>query len=208
MSDRSRTKWGTVISLSLILTSIIALVVLIPQLVSIVVALTTPALSATPIESADAAVATPGPALIQARAILARLRDEIVPREGQATQYSVIFSDAGYRTLIEWNADFKVTERYANIFESLDLRLPCCEWSTPSRDEKTNCACGHHQALEGLSKKLLSDGRGRDAAQREVILWNRYLFPKEALRTEMEKRAQFDSAMKTALEELKAHGEC
>lgn len=208
MPSHARMNWVTVISLSVIVASIIALVVLIPQLVSIVVALSAPASSVTTVVSANADAATPSPALIEARAVLARVRDEIVPREGQATHYGVTFSDAGYQTLTQWNADFKVGERYANTFESLDLRLPCCEWSTPSRDEKTNCACGHHQALEGLSKRLLRDGWSGDAAQREVTLWNRYLFPKEAVRAEMEKRAQLDSEMKAALEELKARGEC
>ena len=208
MSSRSRMNWVALISLSVIVASIIALVVLIPQLVSIAVALATPSSSVTPLESANAATATPSPALINARAVLARVRVEIVPREGQATQYGVTFSDAGYQTLIQWNADFQVEARYADAFESLDLRLPCCEWSTPSRNEEKNCACGPHEALEGLSKKLLSDGWSRDATQREVTLWNRYLFSKEAVRAEMEKRAQLDSDMKAALEELKARGEC
>ncbi len=68
------------------------------------------------------------------------------------------FSEAGYQTLLKWNEASTVEERYAVGFESLNLLLPCCDWRTPSRDESKNCACGHHQALEGLSKKLLSDG--------------------------------------------------
>lgn len=208
MPSHARMNWVTVISLSVIVASIVALVVLIPQLVSIVVALSTPVSTVTSLESLDAETATPSPALIKARAVLARVRDEIIPREGQATQYGVTFSDVGYQTLTQWNADFKVEARYADAFESLDLRLPCCDWSQPSRIEEKNCRCGHHQAIEGLSKKLLSDGWSRDAAQREVTLWNRYLFPKEAVRAEMEKRAQLDPETKAALEELKARGEC
>ncbi len=214
MSNRFRTPWAmitkttSVVAVSLIIVSILALVVLIPQLVSIAVTLSAPASTVIPLESADIATPTPSPALIEARATLARMRDEIVPREGQTTQYGVTFSDAGYQTLIQWNAEFKVAERYANGFESLNLRLPCCEWSTPSRDEKTNCACGHHQALEGLSKKLLSDGWDRRAVQNEVAQWTRFLFPVEALTTEMEQRALLDPEMKAALDELKARGDC
>lgn len=220
MSSRSRTKWVTitkvtsVISLLVIVASIVALVVLIPQLVSIGVALpkglavSAPASGVTPPESTVTDTATPSPALIQARAVLARVRDEIVPREGPSTPYGVTFSDTGYQTLIEWNADFKVEARYAAAFESLDLLLPCCQWSTPSRDEQNNCACGHHQALEGLSKELLSDGWTPDVVQREVTLWNRYLFPLEAVRGEIEERAPLSPEMNAALEELKARGEC
>ena len=86
--------------------------------------------------------------------------------------------------------------------------MPCCNWSTPSRNEEKNCACGHHQALEELSKKLLHDGWNKDAAQHEVTLWARYLFPQQIIRAEMEKRATLDPEMKAALDELKARGEC
>jgi len=109
---------------------------------------------------------------------------------------------------MRWNKDFKVEARYANAFETLDLYMPCCDWRTPSRNEEKNCACGHHQALEGLSKKLLSDDWKSDGVQRQVTLWMRYLFPKETVRAEMEKRAQLDPEMKMALDELNARGEC
>lgn len=208
MPSRSRTNWVTLISLAVIIASIIALVVLIPQLVSIVVTLSAPTSTVTPLESADAAAATPSPALIKARAVIARVRDEIVPRDGQATQYGVTFSDAGYQTLIKWNPGFKVEASYAGAFESLDLRMPCCDWSQPSRNEEKNCRCGHHQALEGLSKKLLSDGWDSRSVQSEVTQWTRFLFPVEALTTEMERRALLDPEIKAALEELKARGEC
>lgn len=159
-------------------------------------------------QTAPAPTLTASPALQNARAVLAWLRDEVIPREGETTEYGVKFDQAGYQTLIQWNQDFKVEASYAIAFESLDLRLPCCDWSMPSRNEKTNCGCGHHQALEGLSKRLLSAGWNRDTVQREATKWNRYLYPKEALRAEMEKRAQLDPEIKTALEELKARGEC
>ncbi len=151
---------------------------------------------------------TPSTALLQARAVLARVRDEIVPREGTTTKYGVTFSDAGYQTLIQWNEDYKVEPRYADAFESLDMLMPCCDWRNPSRNEEKNCACGHHQAIEGLSKKLLSDGWDSRIVQTEVTQWTRYLFPKETVRAEMENRAQLDAEMKAALDELKAHGEC
>ncbi len=207
MSSRSRMNWVAVISLAAIMTCIIALAIFVPQFASVVA-------NATPSDNSSAAQVVPSvtptasAALIQARAVLARVRDEIIPSEGLATDYGVTFSDAGYQTLIQWNDELHVEPNYADAFESLDLILPCCEWRKPSRDEQTNCACGHHQALEGLAKKLLSEGRNRDAVQRQVTLWNRYLFPKEALSAEMERRAELDPEIKNALEELKAHGEC
>lgn len=144
----------------------------------------------------------------KARALVARVRDEVIPRESLATDYGVSFSQQGYETLIQWNEEHEVEPRYADAFESLDLRLPCCGWSKPSRDEKADCACGHHQALEGLAEKLLADGQSSAMLQGEVNRWARYTFPKEALAAELERRAELDPEIKDALEELKALGEC
>ena len=193
---------ATAILLAVVFLAIISAVILIPS----VVATFQPAPSVS--QTAPTVTPTASAALEKARAILARVRYEVIPREGLATDYGVTFSDAGYRTLIQWNADFKVEPRTADAFESLALILPCCDWSKPSRDEKSNCACGHHQALEGLAKKLLSEERAAGAVQREVTRWARYLYPKEALAAEMEKRAQLDPDIQAALEELKARGEC
>ena len=207
MASHPRLNWVTIIALAVIVACIIALVILGPQFISVVAAVTSSNVSSAT-QAAPTVTATASPALIQARAVLARVRDEIIPREGLATDYGVTFSDAGYQTLMKWNEEFKVEPSYADAFESLDLHLPCCDWRKPSRDEKTNCACGHHQALEGLSKKLLSDGWSRDTVQRQVTLWDRYLFPLEAVRAKLGERAQLDPAMQVALAELKARGEC
>lgn len=202
MPSRSQANATVAFLVALVLIALISGIMLIPT----VVATLQPGRGVS--EAASTVTPTTSPALEKARAILARLRDDVIPREGLGTDYGVTFSDAGYETLIEWNADLKVEARDAGAFESLDLMLPCCDWSKPSRNEESNCACGHHQALEGLAKKLLSEGRALVAVQREVTEWSRYLYPKEALAAEMEKRAQLDPEIKAALEELKARGEC
>ncbi|MBI4790363.1 MAG: hypothetical protein HY782_25300 [Chloroflexi bacterium] len=202
MPSRSQADAGVAIVLALVLIAIISAVMLIPTLLA--------GFQSERGASQVAAVVTPtaSAALERARAVLARARADVIPREGLGTDYGVTFSEAGYRTLIQWNAEWQVEARTANAFESLNLMLPCCDWSKPSRDEKTNCACGHHQALEGLSKKLLSEDRSAGAVQREVTRWSRYLYPKEALSAEMVKRAQLDPETKAALAELQARGEC
>ncbi|MBI5030321.1 MAG: hypothetical protein HZB51_07325 [Chloroflexi bacterium] len=179
---------------------------LIPQFIATISAISDlPPSSAAPLPSV---IPTASPELVRARAVLARVREEIIPREGQSTNYGVTFSDAGYETLIKWNEQIKVDAHCANGYESLNLLLPCCDWAMPSRDEEKNCACGHHQALEGLSKKLLHDGWDSHATQSEVTKWTRFLFPVEALTQEMERRAQLDPEIKQALDELIARGEC
>ena len=126
MSTHTQIKWTTILSLSVIVASLIALVMLVPPFISVVSTLLKPPPIVTPvrIQTVTADTATPSPALIQARAVLARVRDEIVPRDGQPTNYGVTFSDGGYQSLVRWNADFKVETRYADQFESLDL-FPC-----------------------------------------------------------------------------------
>ncbi len=121
---------------------------------------------------------TPSTAWGEAQALIARWQKQLIPRNGQTQDYGAALTDEGYQTLLQWNNELKVEASYADAFESLDMRLPCCDWSKPSRDEKTNCGCGHHQALEGLSKKLLSEGWAREAVQHEVTRWSDYFFPK------------------------------
>ena len=202
MPGRPQANWGVAIVFGLIFAAIISAIILIPPVVS--------ALRSAPSVTLASANITPtaSAALEKARALLARLRDQVIPIEGTRTDYGVAFTDDGYQTLIQWNVDLKVDPHHGDGFEMLDLMLPCCDWSRPSRDEKTNCACGHHQALEGLAKKLLFEERSTAAVQSEVTRWGHYLYPKEALAAEMEKRAQLDPEIKAALEELKAHGEC
>lgn len=201
MRRRGHADVGVALLLAILFIGIVAAIMLIPTLLAAI----RPGAN---VEAESTMTPTASAALEKARAVLARVRDEVIPREGLATDYGVSFSEEGYQTLILWNEEIKVEERYADSFEALNLRLPCCDWSKPSRDEKANCACGHHQALEGLAKKLLADGRPGAAVQVEVSRWTRYMYPKEALFTEMEKRAQLEPEIKAALEELKARGEC
>ncbi len=201
MHRRTQASAGIALVLCVLFIALISGITLGPSLVSV----SRPALE--PNQAAATITPTPGTALEKARALLARVRDQVIPGDGLATDYGVSFSQEGYKTLVQWNEEVKVEARYADAFEALDLQLPCCAWAKPSRDEKANCACGHHQALEGLAKKLLADGRPGAAVQVEVSRWARYMYPKEALAAEMEKRAQLDPEIKAALE-LKARGEC
>ena len=206
MPNRNPIKWTTIIALSIIFLCVLAFAILIPQVIRTLVAVSNLPASTTGV--LPSTTPTDSPELIRARAVVARVRDEIVPREGQATNYGVTFSNAGYDTLVQWNGAVKVDAHCADGFESLNLRLPCCDWETPSRNEEKNCACGHHQALEGLSKKLLHDGWDNRRVQAEVTKWTGFLFPVETLSKEMERRAQLDPEIKQALDELKARGEC
>lgn len=174
----------------------------------------TPALApqsplATPALAMLSPLATPAPTVRrEASLVLDRLRQEIIPVEGAATGYGVSFTAAGYNSLLAWNRDVKLSEARQHDFAGLHVRLPCCAFADTVEDETKNCACGHHVALYGAAKKLLAEGWERADVQQEIIRWERYFFPKEALISELVRRAAFDPDMSQALEELNANGGC
>jgi hypothetical protein len=143
-----------------------------------------------------------------AREVLERVRQEVVPADNAATPYGVSFNAKGYQTLLSWNSQYHVTQAQAASFESLDLTLPCCGFGHPSADETKNCGCGHHQALYGLSKRLLDFGYDQKAVQAEVGRWAAYFFPRETLEAVLSQRATGDPAMQQALDELQQNGGC
>lgn|SRR3989338_22337 len=148
---------------------------------------------------------TPTPSALE---ILARVRAEVIPAEDSDTGYGPAFNYAGYQTLLSWNKTFKPSPAWADAYEAIDITLPCCGAAHPNRDERQNCGCGHHQAAYGVTKYLLQAGYSVDEVQVEVNRWKAYMFPKETLAAEMERRAVSDPAIQRALEELKANGQC
>lgn len=140
--------------------------------------------------------------------ILARVKAEVIPAENSLTDYGVAFNTAGYKTLLAWNERYRVRPVWAADFESLNVTLPCCGFTAPSADETKNCGCGHHKALYGLAKQLLTDGYSLTETQAEIGRWAAYMYPREALIVEMERRALTDPAINRALQEVKEKGEC
>jgi hypothetical protein len=148
------------------------------------------------------------PSRSAARELLERVRAELVPADGTATKYGVLFSNEGYRALLSWHSQYRVSAGQAASFEALDVSLPCCGFEHPLADESKNCGCGHHQALYGLAKRLLSTGYGGDQAQAEVTRWAAYFFPKETIEAAVAERAGSDPMFREALEELQQKGGC
>ncbi len=150
----------------------------------------------------------PAVSRLTALGILEQVRREIIPAEGSPTSYGVAFNLAGYATLSEWGRSYVVASAWAGDFEALDFTLPCCAFTQASADESRNCACGHHVALYGLAKRLLNTGSPRADTQAEIRRWVAYMYPKETLAAEMERRALTDPAIHDALQELKEKGIC
>ena len=140
--------------------------------------------------------------------ILDGIRAEIVPPENAPTGYGIAFNYAGYQTMLIWYQEAMPSPSWADQYEAVDVALPCCRVVHPFRDESRNCPCGHHQALYGLSKYLLARGYAAADVQREVDRWKAYMFPREAVAAELERRALSDPAIRRALQELRERGEC
>ena len=152
---------------------------------------------------AHALTATPDPLRI-----LDDVRKELIPTEGSSTDYGPSFTLEGYEVLRQWNVVLRPAAVWADDYVRLDIQLPCCEAIHPYEDESQNCGCGHHQALYGLGKRLLQSGARVNEVQAEIGRWRAYLFPRETLQAEMERRALSDPAIRQALDELRQQGVC
>ena len=142
------------------------------------------------------------------RQMIDRVRQEMVPQDDSSTPYGVSFNAEGYQTLLGWHSQYRVTRGKAGSFEMLDVTLPCCGFGQPSADESRNCACGHHQALYGLAKRLLGLGYGEGQAQVEIGRWSAYFFPRETMEAALAERAGSDPAFEEALDEFRQKGGC
>jgi len=147
--------------------------------------------------------ATPGPLRI-----LDDIRREMIPAEGSPTDYGPSFTSEGYEVLRQWNLDLRPAAVWADDYERLNIQLPCCEAIHPYEDESQNCGCGHHQALYGLGKRLLQSGARVTEVQAEIGRWRAFMFPRETVQAEMERRALSDPAIRQALDELRQQGVC
>jgi hypothetical protein len=150
-----------------------------------------------------APTATPDPLRI-----LDDLRRELIPAEGSPTGYGPSFTSEGYEVLRQWNADIRPAAAWADDYVRLDIHLPCCEAIHPYGDESQNCGCGHHQAVYGLGKRLLQSGARVPEVQPEIGRWRAFMFPRETLQAEMERRALVDPGIREALDELRQQGIC
>lgn len=151
--------------------------------------------------------AHPAPSLTPME-MLEGVEAELIPNAGSATGYGPDFDEGGYATLIEWNDRLRPEAGWADDYERLDIRLPCCGAVRPFADEERNCGCGHHRALYGAAKHLLDAGYARGATQAALDRWKAYFFPRETLLAELEARSLEDPAYAEAIEALAERGGC
>ncbi len=98
---------------------------------------------------------------------------------GKATQattsnYGVPFSESGYQQLLSYDNTMRLNSEQMKNYVGLDVEMPCCGFTT--LQATSNCGCGHHIALSGLAKYLISNGYSREQVQSEINTWKDVFF--------------------------------
>ncbi len=73
---------------------------------------------------------------------------------GPMTEYGLSLDAAGYQQLIQMKNKITLSQSQLKEFVGLDVSISCCGFKT--LQATGNCECGHHVALESLSKLLAS----------------------------------------------------
>lgn len=94
-------------------------------------------------------------------------------KEAQNT-YGIPFSEEGYQQLLGYDKTIRLTDPQMKNYVGLDVEMECCGFKT--LQAKGNCQCGHHIALSGLAKYLISKGYTREQVQSEINTWKNVFF--------------------------------
>ncbi|MEM4282492.1 MAG: hypothetical protein QXU88_02610 [Candidatus Woesearchaeota archaeon] len=94
---------------------------------------------------------------------------------GEMSEYGISYDSAGYAKLIDYAKSIKLNSEQTKKIVGLDVRLPCCGFTT--LQASNNCECGHHVALYGLAKLLVTKGYTREQIQAEINKWKEVFYP-------------------------------
>ncbi|MEK6887649.1 MAG: hypothetical protein AABX14_01760 [Candidatus Aenigmatarchaeota archaeon] len=94
-------------------------------------------------------------------------------------QYGVPLTQAGYDQLLGYDKSISLDSTQMKSYVGLDVEMPCCGFKT--LQATGNCGCGHHVALSGLAKLLISKGYSRDQVQNEINSWKDVFFGNNAI---------------------------
>lgn len=89
-------------------------------------------------------------------------------------QYGIPFSETGYQQLLGYDRTIRLDSSQMKNYVGLDVEMPCCGFAT--LQATGNCGCGHHIALSGLAKYLISKGYSREQVQSEINTWKGVFF--------------------------------
>lgn len=117
--------------------------------------------------------------------IVQQIYEEVVPNEGERTEYGITFSADGMNVLVDYYRSIELTgserERFINIGTQPDTSCEyCCgigDGPAITEDGRAKCGCAHHLALIGLMKYLVQQGYADDQIFQEIQRWKAYFFP-------------------------------
>ncbi|MBS3051936.1 MAG: hypothetical protein J4428_01005 [Candidatus Aenigmarchaeota archaeon] len=88
---------------------------------------------------------------------------------------SVALDNGGYEKLLEYEETISLTPEQNKQIVGLDINLPCC--GVQKIQAAGNCGCGHHLALHGLAKYMITNGYDRNEIQNEIDKWKTVFYP-------------------------------
>ncbi|HLD49130.1 MAG TPA: hypothetical protein VJB11_02100 [archaeon] len=101
------------------------------------------------------------------------------PFLGTQTEYGVAFTQEGYNQLLNDEKTIKLDSEQLKSYVGLDVLLPqCCAFQF--LQASGNCECGHHLALSGLAKRMITKGYDKQNVQKEIDKWKEFFYPSGA----------------------------
>lgn len=95
---------------------------------------------------------------------------------GETTDYGLTLDENGYAQLLNYDRAISLDSNQMKQYVGLNVHLPqCCDFKF--LQASGNCECGHHIALSGLAKLLISKGYSREQVQQEIDKWKLVFYP-------------------------------
>lgn len=102
------------------------------------------------------------------------MQGQIIPKEGTKSPYGLTYSLDTFADQKNWSKDITVADSWKDLYQKIadSTYHPCCGVTISTND------CGHAIALTGLTKKMLQDGKTESDIRQELLLWEKYFFPR------------------------------
>jgi len=101
--------------------------------------------------------------------------DGVSATSGGMSEYGLTYDNAGYESLLQAAKSVNLDASQTKLIVGLNVQMPCCGFT--SLQASGNCECGHHVALYGLAKLLVSKGYDNAKIQEEIDKWKIVFYP-------------------------------
>jgi cytochrome c-type biogenesis protein CcmH/NrfF len=103
-----------------------------------------------------------------------KMQNDLIPKENSSSYYGLKFSLATFNQQRQWSAQIQEDPSWKARYDSIvsSTYHPCCGANIGTND------CGHAIAMTGLVKKMLQDGKSDQEIKSELMMWEKYYFPR------------------------------